>query len=121
MFNTATVYEVVEWLAAGLSLIGFYFCVRKWPSCFVWFLIGDLAWFTTAILTSHGSLIAQQVAYIVMNVAGYWIWKREESEELKRVEREKALQEQVIRLQLALRRANRSRRQTKEESFIFLR
>lgn len=73
--------NALEWSASIVSLVAFYMCILKKPSSFLVFLWADGAWFVSATLTHHWSLVVQQVLYMAMNIAGYLIWKREEREE----------------------------------------
>ena len=52
------------------------------------FLVADLGWFVSAWMNFHPSLLAQQTVYILLNVVGYVMWRKEERlrEELERIE-----------------------------------
>src|ERR1700761_4113872 len=69
---------LIEWGATLLSLAGFWLCIQHRASCFVVFLAADLGWFVTAWMNSHVTLLAQQVIYIILNVVGYILWRRDE-------------------------------------------
>ncbi len=69
---------VVEWGATLLSLAGFWLCIQHRAGCFVVFFVADLGWFTSALLNFHPSLLAQQVVYLLLNVVGYVLWRRED-------------------------------------------
>jgi hypothetical protein len=73
--------NALEWSATIISLIGFYYCILKRPSSFLIFLWADTSWGISGFLSGHWALVVQQILYMGMNVAGYWIWKREEAEE----------------------------------------
>lgn len=79
---------LIEWGATLLSLYGFWLCIQHRASCFVVFLVADLGWFTSAWVNAHPSLLAQQGVYIVLNVVGYVLWKRDDRlrEALERIE-----------------------------------
>jgi nicotinamide riboside transporter PnuC len=79
---------LIEWGSTLLSLAGFWLCIRHRASCFLVFLAADLGWFVSAWAQAHGSLIAQQVVYIVLNVVGFVLWRRDErlNAELDQVE-----------------------------------
>ena len=79
---------LIEWGATLLSLIGFWLCIQHRSSCFVVFSIADLGWFASAWVNSHPSLLAQQSVYILLNIVGYVLWRRDERlrEELERIE-----------------------------------
>jgi nicotinamide riboside transporter PnuC len=69
---------IIEWGATLLSLYGFWLCVRHRAVCFVVFLIADAGWFVSAWVNAHPALLAQQAVYIVLNVIGYYMWRRDE-------------------------------------------
>jgi nicotinamide riboside transporter PnuC len=79
---------LIEWGATLLSLLGFWLCIRHRSICFVVFLVADLGWFASAWMNSHASLLAQQSVYILLNIVGYVMWRKDERlrEELERVE-----------------------------------
>jgi nicotinamide riboside transporter PnuC len=68
---------IFEWVATALSLVAFYFCIRKQAFCFLIFIVADTLWLTAAAMMGHFSLVAQQVLYLGMNVVGFWMWRRE--------------------------------------------
>ena len=78
----------IEWGATLLSLYGFWLCIRHRSSCFVVFCVADLGWFVSAWMNSHTTLLAQQSVYILLNIVGYVMWRKEERlrEELERIE-----------------------------------
>jgi len=80
---------LIEWGSTLLSLIGFWLCIRHRSSCFVVFLVADLGWFSSAWVNAHPSLLAQQVVYIILNVVGYVLWRRDDklADDLDRIER----------------------------------
>ena len=80
---------LIEWGATLLSLAGFWLCIQHRSSCFVVFLVADLGWFVSAWMNSHVTLLAQQTVYILLNVVGYIMWRREDQlrEKLDRIER----------------------------------
>ncbi len=69
---------LIEWGATLLSLAGFWLCIRHRAVCFLVFLVADLGWFVSAWVNFHPSLLAQQAVYIFLNIAGYWMWRRDE-------------------------------------------
>ncbi len=79
---------LIEWGSTLLSLGGFWLCIRHRSSCFVVFLIADIGWFSSAWLNAHSALLAQQVVYIILNIVGYVMWRRDEQleERLNRLE-----------------------------------
>ena len=79
---------LVEWGSTLLSLGGFWLCIQHRSSCFVVFLVADLGWFASAWMNSHTTLLAQQGVYILLNVVGYVMWRKDERlrEELERIE-----------------------------------
>jgi nicotinamide riboside transporter PnuC len=79
---------LIEWGATLLSLIGFWLCIQHRKSCFVVFLVADLGWFATAWAHAHTTLVAQQTVYILLNVVGYVLWRRDDRlrDELERIE-----------------------------------
>jgi len=79
---------LIEWGATLLSIYGFWLCIQHRSSCFVVFLVADLGWFASAWMNSHTSLLAQQSVYILLNIVGYVMWRRDERlrEELERLE-----------------------------------
>ena len=83
---------LIEWGSTLLSLIGFWLCIQHRASCFVVFLVADLGWFASAWVNSHPALLAQQSVYILLNIVGYVLWRKDERlrEELERIE-ERAL------------------------------
>ncbi len=50
--------------------------------------MADLGWFVSAWLNAHSALLAKQTVYIILNVVGYMMWRRDERlrEELERLE-----------------------------------
>jgi hypothetical protein len=50
--------------------------------------VADLGWFASAWMNAHASLLAQQSVYILLNIVGYVMWRRDERlrEELERIE-----------------------------------
>jgi nicotinamide riboside transporter PnuC len=80
--------SLIEWGATLLSLVGFGLCIQHRASCFVVFMVADLGWFTSAWVNSHTTLLAQQVVYILLNIVGYILWRRDDRlrEELERLE-----------------------------------
>jgi len=83
-FTTA----LIEWGSTLLSLVGTGLCIRHRASCFVVFFIADLGWAVTAWEHDHATLFVQQTIYILLNVVGYWMWRRDDRlrEELERIE-----------------------------------
>jgi nicotinamide riboside transporter PnuC len=79
---------LIEWGSTLLSLYGFWLCIQHRSSCFVVFLVADLGWFASAWVNSHSALLAQQAVYILLNVVGYVMWRKDERlrEELERIE-----------------------------------
>jgi nicotinamide riboside transporter PnuC len=69
---------LIEWGSTLLSLAGFWLCIQHRSSCFVVFLVADLGWFVSAYVNFHPSLLAQQSVYILLNIVGYIMWRREE-------------------------------------------
>ncbi len=72
------VVTLIEWGSTLLSLAGFWLCIQHRSGCFVVFLVADLGWFVSAYVNSHPSLLAQQAVYILLNIVGYVMWRREE-------------------------------------------
>ncbi|SDT89311.1 Nicotinamide mononucleotide transporter [Verrucomicrobium sp. GAS474] len=84
---------LIEWSATLLSLVGFWLCIRHRAVCFLFFLVADAGWFASAFAGGHASLLAQQSIYILMNVVGYFLWKRDERlKELLEAAEKRALQ-----------------------------
>ncbi len=79
---------LIEWGSTLLSLGGFWLCIQHRASCFVVFLVADLGWFASAWMNDHSALLAQQSVYILLNIVGYIMWRRDDRlrEELERVE-----------------------------------
>jgi nicotinamide riboside transporter PnuC len=79
---------LIEWGATLLSLIGFWLCIQHRASCFVVFLVADLGWFVSAWVNFHPTLLAQQSVYILLNIVGYIMWRKDDRirEELERIE-----------------------------------
>jgi nicotinamide riboside transporter PnuC len=79
---------LIEWGATLLSLYGFWLCIQHRSSCFVVFLVADLGWFTSAWVNYHPTLLAQQSVYILLNIVGYVMWRKDERlrEALERIE-----------------------------------
>ena len=69
---------LIEWGATLLSLAGFWLCIRHRAVCFLVFLLADLGWFVSAWVNFHPSLLAQQAVYILLNVVGYLMWRKDE-------------------------------------------
>jgi hypothetical protein len=69
---------LIEWGATLLSLYGFWLCIQHRASCFVVFCVGDLGWFVSAWVSHHPTLLAQQFVYILLNIVGYALWRRDE-------------------------------------------
>jgi Nicotinamide mononucleotide transporter len=69
---------LIEWGATLLSLYGSWLCIRHRAICFVVFSVADLGWLTAAWITAHPSLLAQQTVYILLNLVGYVMWRRDE-------------------------------------------
>ena len=80
---------LIEWGSTLLSLGGFWLCIRHRSSCFVVFLVADLGWFASAWVNGHASLLAQQSVYVLLNIVGYIMWRRDErlEKELERLEK----------------------------------
>ncbi len=70
--------SLIEWGATLLSLVGFWLCIQHRAICFLFFLVADAGWFASAWANDHASLLAQQAVYILMNVVGYYLWRRDE-------------------------------------------
>jgi nicotinamide riboside transporter PnuC len=85
---SSVIITLVEWGATLLSLAGFWLCIRHRASCFVVFFIADLGWFASAWVNFHPSLLAQQIVYLLLNVVGYVLWRRDDRlrETLERLE-----------------------------------
>lgn len=85
---------LIEWGSTLLSLVGFWLCIRHRSSCFLVFLVADLGWFVSAWMNLHSSLLAQQSVYILLNIVGFVMWRRDEKlrEALERIEK-RALEE----------------------------
>ena len=79
---------LIEWGATLLSIYGFWLCIQHRASCFVVFLVADLGWFASAWMNYHPSLLAQQSIYILLNIVGYIMWRRDDRlrEALERIE-----------------------------------
>jgi nicotinamide riboside transporter PnuC len=79
---------LIEWGATLLSLFGFWLCIQHRANCFVIFLVADLGWFASAWMNSHTTLLAQQTVYILLNIVGYVMWRRDDRlrEALERIE-----------------------------------
>ncbi len=79
---------LLEWGATLLSLGGFWLCIQHRASCFVVFLIADLGWFVSAWENAHTTLLAQQTVYILLNIVGYIMWRKDERlrEALEKIE-----------------------------------
>ena len=75
---SADTSTLIEWAASLLSLLGFWLCIRHRASCFLVFLVADVGWFISAWQTNHVSLIFQQSVYILLNIVGYQMWKKDE-------------------------------------------
>jgi nicotinamide riboside transporter PnuC len=69
---------LIEWISTLLSIAGFWLCIRHRSSCFVVFTIADLGWLASAFVNGHFSLLAQQIVYVMLNVIGYVMWRRDE-------------------------------------------
>jgi len=80
---------LIEWGSTLLSLGGFWLCIRHRSSCFVVFLVADLGWFASAWVNDHSALLAQQAVYILLNIVGFVMWRRDErlERELERIEK----------------------------------
>ena len=68
----------IEWVCTLLSVYGSWLCIRHRASGFVVFMAADLGWFLSAWMSRHPSLLAQQLIYILLNVVGYAMWRRDE-------------------------------------------
>jgi nicotinamide riboside transporter PnuC len=75
--------SLIEWISTLLSIAGFWLCIRHRSSCFAVFLVADVGWLASAWMNGHASLLAQQVVYILLNVVGYVMWRRDERIELR--------------------------------------
>lgn len=69
---------LIEWGSTLLSLAGFWLCIQHRASCFLVFLAADLGWFVSAWVNVHESLLAQQAVYILLNIVGYVMWRRDD-------------------------------------------
>ncbi len=69
---------LIEWGATLLSLAGFWLCIQHRAVCFLVFLVADAGWFAAAWFDFHPALLAQQSVYIVLNVVGYLMWRRDD-------------------------------------------
>src|SRR5271154_6106859 len=80
---------LIEWGSTLLSVAGFWLCIRHRSSCFVVFLVADLGWFSSAWVNAHSALLAQQAVYILLNIVGFVLWRRDErlEKELERLEK----------------------------------
>jgi nicotinamide riboside transporter PnuC len=76
MFSVTT--TTLEWVCTLLSIYGSWLCIQKRVSGFVVFLVADVGWFVSAGMNSHSSLLAQQFIYILLNIVGYVMWRRDE-------------------------------------------
>jgi nicotinamide riboside transporter PnuC len=70
--------NLIEWVCTLLSIYGSWLCIRKRISGFVVFLAADLGWFVSAWMSSHTSLLAQQAIYVLLNLVGYVMWRKDE-------------------------------------------
>ena len=79
---------LIEWGATLLSLVGFWLCIQHRASCFVVFLVADLGWFVSAWVNFHPTLLAQQSVYILLNIVGYIMWRKDDrlKAELEKIE-----------------------------------
>ncbi len=69
---------LIEWGSTLLSLVGFWLCIQHRASCFVVFLVADMGWFVSAWVNFHPTLLAQQTVYILLNVVGFVMWRRDD-------------------------------------------
>jgi nicotinamide riboside transporter PnuC len=69
---------LLEWGATLLSVVGFWLCIQHRASCFVVFLVADLGWFLSAWMNFHPTLLAQQSVYIVLNIVGFVLWRKDD-------------------------------------------
>jgi hypothetical protein len=69
---------LIEWVSTLLSIAGFWLCIQHRSSCFVVFAFADLGWLGSAWVNGHSSLFAQQCVYLLLNVVGYVMWRRDE-------------------------------------------
>ena len=69
---------LIEWGATLLSLAGFWLCIQHRAACFLVFLVADIGWFVSAWVNFHPSLLAQQAVYVLLNVVGYVMWRRDD-------------------------------------------
>jgi nicotinamide riboside transporter PnuC len=76
MSSTTTTF--IEWACTLLSIGGSWLCIKHRASGFVVFLVADFGWFVSAWMNSHSSLIAQQFIYILLNLVGYVMWRKDE-------------------------------------------
>ncbi len=105
--------SLIEWISTLLSIAGFWLCIRHRSSCFAVFLVADVGWLASAWMNGHASLLAQQVVYILLNVVGFVMWRRDERIEL----RLKQIEERP--LQAAVHRQGDAMREPLAESFPF--
>jgi nicotinamide riboside transporter PnuC len=84
---------LIEWVSTLLSIAGFWLCIRHRASCFVVFAVADLGWLGSAWVNGHSSLLAQQIVYLLLNIVGYVLWRRDErlEQRLREIE-ERALE-----------------------------
>ena len=88
---------VIEWSSTLLSVFGFWLCIRHRSVCFLVFLVADLGWLASAWETAHTSLLAQQAVYVLMNIVGYVMWRRDDvlKKRLEEIEERVLMEEEI--------------------------
>ena len=69
--------ELLGWIATGLLLIGYYLNAKKKISSWVFWVIGNSAMLTYAVLIGSNSIAFLSITLIALNIYGYFSWKNE--------------------------------------------
>ena len=67
--------ETVGWTATGVALVGVWFNNRRLRVCFALWLISNAMTFTIHAASDLWSLAARDVAFFVLAIHGWWLWR----------------------------------------------
>lgn len=74
--------ELLGYFCTACTLLGFFLNARKNIYGFLSWIIGDIGWVLYAILTGTYPHAIQCVVIIMLNVYGWWNWKKENDLEI---------------------------------------
>lgn len=67
----------IDWIAAGLGLVGMYYLPTRKRTSIILFLVGNFIWLAWALQTGNWGVMANYVLLGVLNVRTLITWARE--------------------------------------------